>query len=104
MRISPINAHLCTNQKNYSKNAVSPTKIYQPSFKTTSGSIGVVGGAFAGLCLTILSGGTLFWTVPVLGGVGGLGGEITHKNSSVPSKDNYNLPGYEDVSGFDWIG
>ena len=104
MRISPINARLYANQTNYSKNAVCPTEVNQPSFKHTSGSIGVIGGAFAGVCLTILSGGTLLWTVPVLGGVGGLGGELSHKGNSAPSSENYNLSGYEDISGFDWIG
>ena len=101
MRISPIGANLCTNQKNYSKNAVNPTEFHQPSFKEKG--IATAGLGLVGLFLAILTGGILSWTVPVLSGLGYLCDKMSDK-SGVSSNDNYNPSGYEDISGFDWIG
>ena len=99
MRISPISAHLSTNQKNYLKNVEKPTEVCQPSFKQKG--LATTGGGLFGLCVAILSG--QFWAVPVFGGLGYLGDKMSEK-SETSITDNYKLPGYEDISGLEWVG
>ena len=59
-----------------------------PNFQGKGGLIGLVGGTAIGLGLTVLSGGALAWTIPLLGGTAGIGGDMYEKKDK-PSSDDY---------------
>lgn len=62
--------------------------VQNPNFKGWGGALGTIGGSAVGIGLTLLSGGALAWTIPMLGGAGGIGGDIYEKKDK-PSSDDY---------------
>ena len=64
-----------------------------PNFQGKGGLFGLVGGTAVGLGLTLISGGALAWTIPLLGGTGGIGGDMYEKKDQ-PSTDQYGRPLY----------
>ncbi len=52
------------------------------------GATGTLIGAAAGGILTAMSGGALFWTIPALSGLSGIGGDIYEHNRNGKSSDD----------------
>lgn len=106
MRISPINASLYVQQKNYSNNSrnlrtVTPDTTVNPSFKSTPGKLLSFGAGTLGLVMTVLSGGSTAWAIPLFGGLGYVGGEAA--KPSEQSAPQYDPSAYEPLSGCEWI-
>ena len=62
--------------------------VQNPNFQGKGGALGTILGAAVGLGVTAISGGALFWTVPLFAGSGGIGGDI-YENKNKPSSDDY---------------
>ena len=86
MRISSINVAqpVKTNYNLRTKN------VQNPNFQSKGGATGTVVGAGIGLLLTAISGGSLFWTVPLISGSCGIGGDIYYENKKKPSNGDSN--------------
>lgn len=84
MRISSINVAQPRNI-NYVTKA---KNLQNPNFEGKGGIRGLLGGTAIGVALTFFSGGTLAWTIPLIGGVGGIGGDVFEKKDK-PSIDEY---------------
>jgi len=83
MRISSINVAQPRNV-NYNLHARS---LQNPNFQGKGGVRGLIFGTAIGGALTLVSGGALAWTIPLLGGAGGIGGDVYEKNSNPPSDE-----------------
>ena len=84
MRINSI----CVAQKTNYPNYRSANYAQNPNFKGWGGALGTLGGAAAGIGLTILTGGAALWTVPLISGLSGIGGDMFEKKDK-PSSDDY---------------
>lgn len=84
MRISSINV---AQPRNLNCN-LRTKNVQNPNFKGWGGALGTLFGAGVGVALTVASGGALAWTIPALGGVSGIGGDIFEKKDK-PSDDEY---------------
>ena len=89
MRVSSIHVAqpMRTNYNLHSKNH------QNPNFKGWGGVLGTLGGTAVGAVLTVASGGALMWTIPLLGGTAGIGGDMYEKKDK-PSTDQYGQPLY----------
>ena len=96
MRISSISvAQPRTINYNFKKQNVQPRVInHSPSFNGSGGAAGTIVGSLLGIGLTAISGGALAWTIPMLGGVGGIGGDMYEKKDK-PSTDSYDHDLYD---------
>lgn len=96
MRISSISvAQPRTTNYNFRRqNVQAPVINNSPSFNGSGGAVGTLFGSLLGIGLTAISGGALAWTIPMLGGVGGIGGDIYEKKDK-PSTDSYGQDLYD---------